>query len=77
MRGLDVVRVLAFLSFVVDGIEYPSALVQWFTHVGEEPDDLTEMWMVQAEVSEDGSPVVSIIHTECILCGAHLIPIFG
>ena len=77
MRGLDVVRVLAFLSFVVDGIEYPSALVQWFTRVGEELDDLTGMWMVQAEVSEDGSPVVSIIHTECILRGAHLIPIFG
>ena len=48
-----------------------------FTRVGEEPDDLTGMWMVQAEVSEDGSPVVSIIHTECILRGAHLIPIFG
>jgi hypothetical protein len=77
MRGLDVVRVLAFLSFDVDGVHYPSALVQWFTHVSEEPDDLTGMWMVQPEQSADGSPVISIIHTDCILRGAHLIPIFG
>lgn len=77
MRGLDVVRVLALLSFDADGVQYPSALVQWFTHVGEEPDDLTGMWMVQAEQSTDGSPVVSLIHTDCILRGAHLIPIFG
>jgi len=77
MQGLDVVCVLAFMSFVADGVHYPSTLVQWFTHVREEPDQLTGMWMVQAEQSADGSPVVSVIHTECILCGAHLIPIFG
>lgn len=77
MRGLDVVRVLALFSFVADGVQYPSALVQWFTHIGEEPDNLTGMWMVQAEQSTDGSPVVSVIHTDCILRGAHLIPIFG
>ena len=35
------------------------------------------MWMVQAERSTDGLPVVSVIHTDCILRGAHLIPIFG
>ena len=28
MQGLDVVRVLAFFSFVADGVYYPSALVQ-------------------------------------------------
>ena len=77
MRGLDVVCVLAFLSFDADDVQYPSALVQWFTHVGEEPDDLMGMWMVQAEQSTDGSPVVSVIHTDCILCSTHLIPIFG
>jgi hypothetical protein len=77
MQGLDVICVLAFLSFNVDGIHYPSALVQWFTHVSEEPDDMTGMWMVQPEQLEDGSPVISVIHTDCILHGAHLIPIFG
>ena len=77
MRGLDVVRILAFLSFVVDGVEYPSAVVQWFTCIGNEPDDLTGMWMVQPEVLQDGTDMVSIIHTDCILRSAHLIPIFG
>jgi hypothetical protein len=77
MRGLDVVCVLAFLSFNVDSVHYPSALVQWFTHVSEELDDLTGMWMVQPEQSADGLSVISIIHTDCILHGAHLIPIFS
>lgn len=77
MRGLDVVHVLAFFSFITDGIHYPSALVQWFTRIGEELDDLMGMWMVRAEQSMDGSPAVSVIHTDCILRGAHLIPVFG
>jgi hypothetical protein len=77
MQGLDVVRVLALLSFAVDDVQYPSVLVQWFTCVGEEPDELTDMWMVQAERFTDGSPVVSVIHTDCILHGAYLIPVFG
>ncbi|KAI0287323.1 hypothetical protein BC826DRAFT_917322, partial [Russula brevipes] len=77
MRGLEVVRVLAFMSFVSDDIVYPCALVQWFTHLSEEPDELTGMWMVQADRFADGSPVISVIHTDCIIRGAHLIPIFG
>jgi len=77
IQGLDIVYVLAFMSFVADGVHYPSTLVQWFTHVYEEPDQLTGMWMVQAEQSADGSPIVSVIHTKYILRGTHLIPIFG
>jgi len=77
MGGLDVVRVLTFFSFISDGVLYPCALVQWFRHVSEEPDNLTGMWMVEAERSTDGSFVISVIHTDCILRGAHLIPIFG
>ena len=77
MGGLDVVRVLAFFSFIYDGVHYPCALVQWFRHVSEEPDNLTGMWMVEVDRSRDGLPVISVIHTDCILRGAHLIPIFG
>jgi hypothetical protein len=77
MGGLDVVRVLAFFSFICDGTVYPCALVQWFRHVGEESDDLTGMWMVEVDRSTNGLPVISIIHTDCILRGAHLIPVFG
>jgi hypothetical protein len=77
MGGLDVIHVLAFFSFVSDGVLYPCTLIQWFRHISEEPDNLTGMWMVEVEQSTDGSPNISVIHTDCILHGAHLIPIFG
>jgi hypothetical protein len=77
MRGLDVVCMLMFMSFMSGDMSYPCALVHWFTHVSEEPDELTGMWMVQPEWLVDGSPILAVIPTDCILCSAHLIPIFG
>lgn len=77
MRGLDIVCVLTFISFVSGDTSYPCALVHQFTHISEEPDELTGMWMVQPEWSVDGSPVLSVIHTDCILRDAYLMPIFG
>ena len=77
MRGLDVVRVLMFMSFMSGDMSYPCALVHWFTHVSEEPDELTGMWMVQPEWLVDGSLVLSVISTDCILHSTHLILIFG
>jgi hypothetical protein len=76
-RGLDVVRVLAFMSFVHDDVRFPCALVQWFSHVSQEPDELTGMWVVRTDQSPDGQPVISVIHTDSIFRGAHLIPVFG
>jgi hypothetical protein len=77
MGGLDVIHVLAFFSFVSDSILYPCVLVQWFRHISEELDNLTGMWMVEVERSIDRLPNISVIHTDCILRGAHLIPSFG
>ena len=34
MRGLQVVRVKLFFSFLFDGVEYPCALVEWFSRIG-------------------------------------------
>jgi len=51
------------------GVEYPCALVRWFSHVGDLPDDHTGMWVVQPDV--DGSPPF-IIHLDSIACAAHL-----
>jgi hypothetical protein len=77
MRGLDVVRVLSFFSFTYRDVTYPCALVYWFSLLDEEHDEDTGMWMVQLEVAPDGAPVISVIHLDCILHAAHLLPIYG
>ncbi|KAI0270957.1 hypothetical protein BGY98DRAFT_223879 [Russula aff. rugulosa BPL654] len=42
MRGVDVACVrLFFFSFSDDGVEYPYALVHWFSRVGDSPDEHT------------------------------------
>jgi len=77
MCGLDVVRILLLFSFTFENVTYPCALVHWFTLVEEEPDSDTGMWMVQPEITDDGLPVLSVIHLDCIFRAAHLLPIYG
>jgi hypothetical protein len=74
MRGLDVARVRLFFSFSHHGVEYPCALVRWFSRVGDSPDDHTGMWVVQRD--DEGSPP-SIIHLDSVVRAAHLLPVFG
>ncbi|EGO23499.1 hypothetical protein SERLADRAFT_449880 [Serpula lacrymans var. lacrymans S7.9] len=77
IRGLDVVRIFAFLSFSHDNTTYPCALIQWFSHILDEPDELTGLWKVQPDTNDDGSPSLEIIHLDCIFRSAHLMPVFG
>ena len=74
MQGLDVACVQLFFSFSYDGVEYPCALVHWFSHVGDSPDDHVGMWVIQSD--DDESPP-SIIHLDTIVRAAHLLPVFG
>lgn len=74
MQGLDVARVQLFFSFSYDGVEYPCALVHWFSCVGNSPDDNTGMWVVEPD--DDETPP-SIIHLDTIVRATHLLPIFG
>ena len=77
MRGLDIARVRLFFSFIFQGIFYPCALVQWFSHMGNGPDKDTGMWIIKPESDLDSSPNMSVIHLDTILCGAHLIGVYG
>jgi len=72
MRGLDVVRILAFLSFTYHNKLYPCALVRWYSVIGEDFDEDTGMWMVMPDLDN-----VSVIHVDTIFRAAHLLPIFG
>ena len=77
MRGLHVAQVLLFLSFTSRRVLYPCALVQWFVVVGDAPCGDTGMWIVRPEMVDDDTQVTSIIHTNTIVRGAHLIGVYG
>ncbi|KAH8979767.1 hypothetical protein EDB86DRAFT_3088545 [Lactarius hatsudake] len=63
MRGLDVARTQLFFSFTHEGVEYPCALVHWFSRVGDLPDERTGMWVVEP----DHKSHVSIIRLDGIV----------
>ena len=35
------------------------------------------MWKVQPDFKRDGTPYKAIVHMECILRAAHLMPVYG
>ncbi|KAN0094838.1 hypothetical protein V8E55_003125 [Tylopilus felleus] len=78
MQGMDIGRVYCFFSFIhTNGQTFPCALVHWFDRLGEDPDNLTGMWMVTPSYHEDSSKNLSVIHIDSIVRLAHLLPIFG
>jgi hypothetical protein len=77
MQGLRAVRVLLFFSFCSDSVVYPCALVQWFEIVGNEPDQDVGMWMVKPVYTSNNQRLTSVVHLDCALRGAHLLPVFG
>ena len=76
MDGLDVARVLLFFSFSHSGVEYPCALVHWFSCTSESPNANTGMWEVEPDLGNDGMKHVSIIHLDTVVQAAHLLPVF-
>jgi hypothetical protein len=77
MRGLEVAQVFLFFSSISHRATlYPCALVQWFSVIGDKPEEETGLWMVESELDEDGFPNLVIIHIDTILRAAHLIPAY-
>ena len=77
MRGVDVARVHLFFSFEVGGETHSCVLVHFFCKSFNDPDPDNGMWIVEPDVGNDGSRVMSVIHVDSIICGAHLLPVFG
>ena len=75
MKGLLVARVYLFFRFSHEGIDYPCALVHWYS-TNEEPDAATGLWVVQPESIRRGMHHMSVIHIDTIVRGAHLLPRF-
>ncbi|KAF8798346.1 hypothetical protein BYT27DRAFT_7123186 [Phlegmacium glaucopus] len=76
MRGMNVVRVQLFFSFMHGGKTYPCALVEWFSTVGRSRDAVTGMWRVRPDIRHQ-QRLVGVVHLDSFLRGAHLLPIFG
>jgi hypothetical protein len=75
MHGLSVARVWLFFSFSHGGVQYPCALVHWFSSVGDSPNDNTGMWeVVNGTLNKYPS---TILHLDTIVCAAHLLLVFG
>jgi hypothetical protein len=76
VRGFEVARVFLFFSFRHEDKEYPCALIQWYSHVGSEPDEDTGLWMVEPDMddSDTGAPHLAIIHLDSIYRAVHLLP---
>jgi len=77
MRGLDIARVKLLFSFKHEGSTYPCALVHWYSRVGDSPDEVTGMWIVEPDYCEDGAPFATVIHLDAIFRAAHLMPVYG
>ena len=75
-RGLDVARVLLLFSFKhTDGLVYPCALVSWFVRSSDVPCEETGMWIVEPQMDDHGRRVISVVHLDCVLRAAHLLPV--
>jgi hypothetical protein len=74
VHGFEVARVFLLFSFWHEDIEYPCALIQWYSHVGDEPDDETGLWMVEPDTNDAGDPHLAIIHLDSIYRAVHLLP---
>ena len=75
MKGLLVARVYLFFRFSYDGVDYPCALVHWYS-TSSEPDANTGLWVVQPEFTRRGARHMSVVHVDSIVRGAHLLPRF-
>lgn len=76
-RGLHVARVRLFFRIRLRHEVHECALVEWFSHYDSEPDDETGMWIVTPDFDADGSRTRSVVHTDTIVRGCHLIPVYG
>jgi hypothetical protein len=76
--GMSIVRIHLLFSFGHLGVEYPCALVEWYERTGQQPDEDIGMWVVKPETrGRHAEPVLSVLHLDCLLRGAHLIPVYG
>jgi hypothetical protein len=64
---------MLFFSFEYSRVFYPYALVEWFTKIGL--DSVTGLWVICLDTTR-GEWDRIVVHIDCFLRGAHLIPVY-
>jgi hypothetical protein len=77
MKGMVIARVLLFFSFCYRDRDFSCALVNWFIHTNDKPDEDTGMWVMELECMRGGCPTFQVIELDTIAHGAHLLPVYG
>jgi hypothetical protein len=76
-RGLFVGQVEAFLKIKHKTRSYPFAVMSTFSPVSNSPCPDTGMWIVERDLDENGEKLMTAVHVDSIIRGAHLIGIAG
>ncbi|KAF6744017.1 hypothetical protein DFP72DRAFT_1036008 [Ephemerocybe angulata] len=78
LNGMLVAQLRLLFSFFdpYTNQDLQCALVNWFPTVGDEPDPVTGMWVVEREEIEGECPV-QVIPLASIVRGVHLLPVYG
>ena len=74
LLSLEVACVRLFFSFFHNLVHYSCALVDWYSRVGNSPNENTGMWIVEPVADTSRT---TILHLNTIIRAAHLIPVFG
>jgi len=76
MRGLEIARVHLLFSFEVGDNLFSCALVHEFCKSFDDPDPDNGMWIVEPDFDDDKYRVMSVVHVDSMVRGAHLLPVF-
>nr|GAT57489.1 predicted protein [Mycena chlorophos] len=79
-RGLHAVRVRVLMKFTYRGVQYPCALVHWFSAHGDGPCPDTGMWIVKPDWvrgSRRATPELAVVHLDAFLRAVHLVGVAG
>lgn len=78
MQGMLVAHALLFFLFYDPYLnkEIPCVLVNLVIPQGDNPDEVTGMWMVCPEY-QGSIQTLKVIHLDSIARGAHLLPVYG
>jgi hypothetical protein len=76
MRGSNIARVHLFFSFELGDQLLTCALIHEFYKSFDDPDPDNGMWIVEPDFDSNNYRVMSVVHVDSIVRGAHLLPVF-
>lgn len=73
---MDIARVHLFFSFDVAEETFSCALVHHFRKSFDDPDPDNGMWIIEPDLDGNEYRVMSVVHVDSMVRGAHLLPVF-